>query len=219
MKIIAEKDFKYVKFMACFFVLLGAFGLLLSGLQIKRETFELVMGQAGLLGVLLLISLDRAGELQEDAKKINKTAPLFIMAGFLLSWAFQWYREVARQYGIAVTPGAGQVKVPDLAIISWDTAIIIVSIILLGPLVEEILFRFIGLGLVRRAVKPNGAVLFTGVWMIVISAIFALLHSPEPAAFVIYFISGIIYSLIYLKYGLFASILVHAAGNAGVFIL
>ncbi|WP_207706609.1 CPBP family intramembrane glutamic endopeptidase [Desulfallas thermosapovorans] len=192
--------------------------MLLSGMQVKRETFELVMGQAGLLGVLLLVSLDRTGELLEEAQKINKTAPLFIMAGLLLSRAFQWYRELARQYGIAVAPGASQVKVPDLAVINWDTAIMIVSIILLGPLLEEILFRFIGLGLVRRAVKPGRAVLFTGVWMMAISAIFALLHGPEPAAFALYFISGIIYSLTYLKYGLFASILVHAAGNAGVFI-
>jgi membrane protease YdiL (CAAX protease family) len=55
--------------------------------------------------------------------------------------------------------------------------------------------------------------------MVITSIIFALLHGPEPAAFLLYFISGIIYSIIYLKYGIAAAILVHAADNAGVFII
>ncbi|AGL00327.1 CPBP family intramembrane glutamic endopeptidase [Desulfoscipio gibsoniae] len=217
--IIASGDIKYVKSMACFFVMLGALALLLKGVQVKKPTFDLVIGQAGLLGVLLLISLGRLNELLEDCQKINKTAPVFILAGFLLSWAFQWYRETARQYGIAIAPGTSQVNVPDLGVITADTVIIVISIILLGPLLEEMLFRFIGLGLVRQLAKPGQAVFLIGAWVVATSTIFALLHGPEPAAFAIYFISGVVYSIVYLRYGVLASLLVHAAGNAGVLII
>ncbi len=198
--------------------MLAVFGLLLKAMQVNKETFELVIGQTGLAGVFILISLGRLNELLGDFKKINKTAPVFIMAGFLLSWALQWYREKAHQYGIAVAPGAGQVNVPDLGVITVDIVIIIASIILLGPLLEEMLFRFIGLGLVRQLARPGQVVFSIGVWIIITSTMFALLHHPEPAAFAIYFISSVVYSLVYLRYGVFASLLMHAAGNAYVLI-
>lgn len=218
MKIIAERDTKYVKFTAWFFILLAALGLLLKAGQVKKETFELVIGQAGLFGVLILISLGRVNELLGDCKKITKTAHVFIMAGLLLGWSLQAYREIARQYGIFVAPGAGQVNVPDPGVITIDTVIIIASIILLGPLLEEMLFRFIGLGLVRQLVRPRQAVFLIGAWVMVTSSVFALLHGPEPASFVIYFIPSLVYSLVYLRYGVFASLFVHSAGNAWVLI-
>ncbi|WP_347488959.1 CPBP family glutamic-type intramembrane protease [Desulfoscipio sp. XC116] len=220
MKIIADRDIKYVKFTGWLLIVLAVMGLLLKGLQVKRQTFELVLGQTGLLGVLLLISLGRLGELAEDFKKTRKTTPVFILAGLLLSWAIMWYREIiARRYGMAVAPGTGQVHVPNLDVINADTVIITASIIVLGPLLEEILFRFIGLGLVRRLARPGQAALFIGIWIIITSVMFALLHNPEPAALAVYLISSVSYSVIYLRYGIFASILMHAAGNAGVYII
>ena len=89
-KLIAAQAIKYVKFMVWFFALLAFLGLLLKAMQVKQATFELVLGQAGLVGALLLISLSRSNELLEDGKKAIKTAPVFIMAGFLLSWAVLW---------------------------------------------------------------------------------------------------------------------------------
>jgi len=210
---------KLVKFMVWFYVVLAALGLLLGGMQVKKQTFELVIGQAGLLGVLLLISLGRLNELVRDFKKVSKTVPVFIFAGLVLSLAIQWYREIARQYGITIAPGAGQVNVPELGVITVDTIIITASILILGPLMEELLFRFIGLGLMRQVAGLRQVTLFFGAWIVTTCAIFALLHGPEPAAFAIYFTSGIIYSITYLRYGIFASILVHAAGNAGVYII
>ncbi|KAF1083886.1 CAAX amino terminal protease self- immunity [Sporotomaculum syntrophicum] len=218
MKIIAERDIKYVKFTAWFFILLAALGLLLKAGQVKKETFELVIGQAGLFGVLILISLGRVNELLGDCKKTTKTAPVFIMAGILLGWGLQAYRETARQYGILVAPGAGQVNVPNPGVITIDTVMIIASIILLGPLLEEMLFRFIGLGLVRQLAGPRQAAFLIGAWVMVTSTAFALLHSPEPASFVIYFIPSLVYSLVYLRYGVFGSFIVHSAGNAWVLI-
>lgn len=217
-KLIAAQAIKYVKFMVWFFAILAFLGLLLKAMQVKQATFELVLGQAGLVGALLLISLSRSNELLEDGKKVIKTAPLFIMAGFLLSWAVLWYRETARQYGIAVTPGAGQLNVPALEAITTDTVMLIVSIILLGPLLEEMLFRFIGLGLVRQLAGPGQATFIIGAGVLITSTMFALLHNPAPAGFVAYFMPSIVYSLVYLKYGVFASFLVHAAGNAWVLI-
>ncbi len=218
MKIIAERDIKYIKFTAWFFILLAALGLLLKAGQVKKETFELVIGQAALLGVLLLISLSRLNELLGDCKKTTKTAPVFIMAGLLLGWSLQAYREIARQYGIIVTPGAGQVNVPNPGVITIDTVMIIASIILLGPLLEEMLFRFIGLGLVRQLARPGRRAWCLGAWAIIISALFALLHDPEPAGFTAYFLPSLAYSLIYLRHGVVASFIVHSAGNAWVLI-
>jgi len=216
MKIIAEREINYLKGTAYFLVTLAALGLLLKAGQVKTETFELIIGQAALLGVLLLICLGRWDELRKDVGKIKLNAPVFIMAGFGLGWAMQGGREIARQYGLAVAPGAGQVKVPELGLYSSDTLVILASIIVLGPLLEEMLFRFVGLGLVRRLFRPGRGAWCLGAWVIITSALFALLHDPEPAGFTAYFLPSLAYSLAYLRHGIAASWLVHSAGNTWV---
>jgi len=216
MKIIADREINYLKGTAYFFVALAALGLLLKAGQVETATFELIIGQAALLGVLLLISLGRWDELREDVGKIKLNAPVFILAGFGLGWSMQRGREIAIQYGLAVNPGAGQVKVPELSSYGADTLIILASIIVLGPLLEEMLFRFIGLGLLRRLFRPGRGAWWLSIWVVITSALFALLHDPEPAGFTAYFLPSVAYCIVYLRYGVAASFFVHSAGNTWV---
>jgi len=51
-------------------------------------------------------------------------------------------------------------------------------------------------------------------WFILVSFFFALVHGPDIYSFPLYFLPGILYSFVYLKYGFLASWICHGTSNA-----
>lgn len=89
--------------------------------------------------------------------------------------------------------------------------IIAVHSIVLAPLIEEIIFRKWILGLFQN----RGKQIFFG--LIISSVLFCLIHENQPA--IDSFFTGLIMGLIYLRFGLLASILFHSFYNLFWFIV
>jgi uncharacterized protein len=53
-----------------------------------------------------------------------------------------------------------------------------------------------------------------GIWIIIVSAFFSFSHGPDVNSFAIYFLPGVLYSYLFLKYGLLSSWIAHGFGNA-----
>lgn len=51
-------------------------------------------------------------------------------------------------------------------------------------------------------------------WVILVSFLFSMVHGPDMYSFAIYFLPGILYSFVYLKYGFLASWICHGASNS-----
>jgi membrane protease YdiL (CAAX protease family) len=223
MGLIAAEDLKYVKGLALFILAMATLNLFFWLLGVQGQARLLVTGQAALLGALLLLGLGRLKELyrQETEKFRLRLLPVFIAAGLALSFGLKWLQAAALQSGLVVLPGACQVIVPVSSTSGTEALLTGLGVVILGPVLEEILFRLIGLGLVYRALYSSGLTGFRLVfliWVAVVAAVFAMLHGPDQLSFPVYFGLSLIYSLVFLKYGLPASVLVHGSFNAGVYI-
>lgn len=226
MSIIAAEDQKYIKYYLIFtgtvILLYPALGFLGAG----RSTLELVFGQAGLLGVLLIFSLAGIRDpYRHGLQTVGVAAALVLMvSGLALNWLLNWLRQVALNQGLTVAKGTSQVSVPVPSVADMDTVLIVVGVILLAPVLEELFFRFIGVGMVYRLLLTTQVVNKRYLkpvlvcWVVFVSMIFAQLHGPDQISFFLYLLAGLVYSMVYLKYGLLACILVHASGNAGVYL-
>lgn len=221
MKYIANKDYFYIKYLGLFFVSAGAVTLLLTILKVSTATYQLVTDQIALLGILLVACAGRKKYFLIDIKKINWPVLAFsLLLGLAISLITRWLQIKLLELGYIIMPGASQITIADMVAVNTDYYAVLVSVILLGPLMEELLFRFIGLGLVNQTVIDNienrrfRILLFVS-WSVVLSSLFALLHRPDLSAFPFYFGSSIIYCLVFNKYGFFASLLAHSATNAG----
>ena len=221
MKYVDEKDYLYIKYLALFFITAGAVVLLLNILKVTAETYQMVTDQVALLGVLLVACAGRKEHFLIEFKKINlPVTVLSLLLGLAISLATRWLQIELLKLGFTVVPGASQIKITDMGAVNADYYALLVSVILLGPLMEELLFRFIGLGLVNQAIiskleSRRLRILLFAIWSVIVSILFALLHRPNLSAFPFYFGSSIIYCLLFNKYGLIASLLAHSATNAG----
>ncbi|MCE5155028.1 CPBP family intramembrane metalloprotease [Staphylococcus hyicus] len=85
--------------------------------------------------------------------------------------------------------------------------------LIIGPFIEELSYRAIGLKYVFRNYEIIG--------MMILSCVFAFTHYPNSTIdFLIYFQSSIIYSIIYLKSRRFELVLIlHILNNSFTFIL
>jgi len=223
MPVITPEGANYLKALALFFAVLAATGLLLEALHAGQYTFDLIMGQLGLLGATLLFCMGKAKDFRQDFRKIRPPVVAgCIVTGFMVSFTTIWYRHVALKHDLIVTPGTRQVNAAGLAATPVDFVIIATAAVLLGPVLEELAFRYVGLGLAYRVIaqhtSPGSARIMLVFWVTATSIIFALLHGPGFASFPVYFLSSIVFSISYLKYGLFAAVLAHASTNAGALI-
>lgn len=86
----------------------------------------------------------------------------------------------------------------------------LVGAILLGPIMEELMFRGLGLSLFNKKDNKLEAIIFT-------SVTFGLMHQNLPQA-ICSTISGFVFGYIAVEYGLKYSILFHMLGNAMCFV-
>jgi membrane protease YdiL (CAAX protease family) len=97
----------------------------------------------------------------------------------------------------------------DLSYKTSNTFLYIIDAIFIGPIVEEILFRFAGVGLLRDKLKLNK-------WLvcIVTSLIFAVLHGYGIQGIFSPFVSAVIYCCIYYRFGnIVYPIIIHILHN------
>lgn len=220
MKFIVHKDYVYIRYLLLFFVAAGAVTLSLTVLGVSAETYQMVTDQIALLGIMLVACAGRIHHLVNERKRINLRVILIsILLGLLVSLATRWLQVKLLELGYIVVPGASQISIADLVAVNTDYYFVLVSVILLGPLMEELLFRFIGLGLVNQTLissinSPRLRIVLLAAWSVFISVLFALMHRPDLAAFPFYFGSSLIFCLLFIKYGFFASLSAHAATNA-----
>lgn len=225
MSIIAAEDIKYIKGFALFLLTMVALNGFFWLFGIQGNSQLLIIGQIALLGALLLLCLGKLKEihLYEAGKFRLPLLPAFVLTGLALNFFLNWLQLAALKAGLVIAPGAYQVSVIAPGTAGVDALLTGLGVVFLGPALEEIFFRMIGLGLVYRAVlsaglrgtKSSGPVFI--IWLIGVSVIFAGLHGPGQISFPVYFGLSIIYSLVYLKYGLFASILVHSSFNGAAY--
>jgi membrane protease YdiL (CAAX protease family) len=136
--------------------------------------------------------------------------------------------------GISVASGQG--AFPTLP----NGYIQVVSFGLLAAFLEELIFRFIpltgifylkdiftsiknppkyieriiqGFNYFERKIIDRELNLISVVFILLVSAVFSLSHEPNLLNFHMYFISGILYCIVYRKYGLIPSTLVHGLSN------
>jgi len=221
MKFVDQKDAFYLKYLALFLVTSAVTVLLLTILKVTAKTYQLVTDQIALLGILLVACAGCKKYFLMEFRKIDlKAAAISLLLGVSISLATSWLQHELNKLGFLIVPGASQINPGNPGAAKADFYAILVSVIFLGPLMEELLFRFIGLGLVNQTILSNLAngrlkVLLLMTWSVLISILFALLHRPGLPAFPFYFGSSIIYCLLFNKFGLIASLLAHSATNAG----
>ncbi len=211
---------KQLKLFGVFYIALLTSYLTLRIFTDNRHILELVTGQIALLGILLLLFKEKLQEIVADITRMRfYEIPLFITGGFVLSVINRYYLEYAAKWGLGVQAGANQLKINSFDARDIDFVLLVAVITVTAPLLEEFIFRFTALGRVRRLI--NASELSTGckkalsaTLIFVVSTLFAMVHGPSPATFVVYFFSSIIYSLSYLKYGLPAAVLMHTSSNA-----
>lgn len=124
--------------------------------------------------------------------------PFLVTVVALYSWISQQFGHTATSQGL-MTLLAG-IRSP------WLLAYFLFLIIILGPVVEELLFRRIWLPAVARRLGTVPAVLL-------VSLVFALLHGHADSLAAL-FLMGIVFSLVYLHTGsLLSAIVTHATFN------
>jgi len=95
---------------------------------------------------------------------------------------------------------------PEQTLINLNIVILILYTVILGPIFEELVFRYVSLRKAKEVYKEKTAI-------IIISLIFALLHTGLIN--IIYaFIIGLLLSLIYKKYqNIIYPIIIHISAN------
>lgn len=113
----------------------------------------------------------------------------------------------------------------DISTYSRIDKIFVATIV--GPFLEEFLFRrvfftsiayivgYIDNRLGKNFVKKifNFKSIICWILIVINSSIFSLIHLPDASNFHLYFIGGVVYSIIYIKYGFYASWLCHGFYN------
>lgn len=113
----------------------------------------------------------------------------------------------------------------DISTYTQIDKIVVAAIV--GPFLEEFIFRIVfftfiayiagyidyrfGKKLLNRIF--NFRSIFCWILIIVNGTIFSLIHLPNMSNFHLYFIGGVVYSIIYIKYGFYASWLCHGFYN------
>ena len=115
---------------------------------------------------------------------------------------------------------------------------------ILGPFTEEVIFRYFLLfllpyalllflynkrAIIKRFVSESvflfGKKLYYNmtnthskvtitIWVIFVSSLFSLGHGPDLWSFPIYFMAGVIYGFLFIKYGFFSAWVAHGSFNA-----
>ncbi|MFH0801619.1 MAG: type II CAAX endopeptidase family protein [bacterium] len=94
----------------------------------------------------------------------------------------------------------------------WDQALLFLLVACLAPLFEEILFRGLIYGVLRKTLKPWPAILL-------VSFLFSFLH-VDPAGLLPIFVLGVLLAWLYERTGsLLSSVVLHALWNGLVFFL
>lgn len=152
-----------------------------------------------------------------------------IIYGLLTGFLLQVFVETTRYIPLlfdrdVVDIGSGQFSAEDNKIAPM-AAFLLVSLI--GPFNEEFIFRYLLFELivisVRRFItnsefsihsRLSGKYKYT-LWtlIILISVAFALMHGPNITNFHFYFIPGLAFTYLYVRYGFLASYLAHVAFN------
>ena len=112
---------------------------------------------------------------------------------------------------------------------------------ILGPFTEEVIFRYLLLyllpsifllflynerAIIKRIVPKSGFLsgkriyqkmtnnkIFITIWVIIVSSLFSLGHGPDLWSFPVYFLGGVIYSFLFLKYGFLSAWVAHGSFN------
>jgi membrane protease YdiL (CAAX protease family) len=125
-----------------------------------------------------------------------------------------------------IKPGANQVT----TLMGFTEAGLLFSVSVISPFSEEFLFRYLlygGLSLaIVEAAKRNKLIkkIYNGLfinrnpkyiwsWVVLTNMGFAMAHGPDILSFPLYFISGIVFSIVFLRLGFLAAWISHGSAN------
>ncbi|WP_227495182.1 CPBP family intramembrane glutamic endopeptidase [Bacillus cereus] len=159
--------------------------------------------------------------------KINLIIGLPILLAIGMQVAFNFARFIPTWMGgEMIGVGSGQFTTSE--VLSEMGERILVSIII--PFNEEFLFRYVPYAAIlwgANIAKEHSNIFkklyfnlfvekntkYVWVWILSTSFVFAMIHEPSVLNFSFYFIPGIVYAFLFLRYGLFSAILAHSSYN------
>lgn len=182
--------------------------LLVGFFSINTNSFSIVGGVVGLVAFLMAAILWRGAKLKLFTyKRLKFSDILLAIAAFLLIACLdQWL------FSLLGTDATANDHAIDDAIQMRSTLWLVLLGTFIGPFIEEVVYRGMGLKYMFHG--------FPWVGVIILSALFTYTHGPSNfIEFLIYFQSAVIYSLVYLKTKRIAlPLLMHIVNNAFTFI-
>lgn len=160
-----------------------------------------------------------------NKKRLTIGLPILLALGMQV--AFNFVRFIPTWMGSEMI-GGGSAQFNTPGVLSEIGERILVSIIV--PFNEEFVFRYVPyaalLWLANNAKEYSNVsnklyfnlfveknTKYVWVWILSTSFVFAMIHEPSILNFSFYFIPGIVYAILFLKYGLFSAILAHSSYN------
>ncbi|EJV74604.1 hypothetical protein IG3_05731 [Bacillus cereus HuA2-1] len=202
------------------------FGFGLSRLSVGVESLFLLTLLLALLITIPKLRRDFTGYFfLRDKKHLIIGLPILLAIGMQV--AFNFARFIPTWMGgEMIGVGSGQFTTSE--ILSEMGELILVSIIV--PFNEEFLFRYVPYAAIlwgANCAKEYSNVFkklylnlfvekntkYVWVWILSTSFVFAMIHEPNLLNFSFYFIPGIVYALLFLRYGFFSAFLAHSFYN------
>ncbi|HDR3652624.1 MULTISPECIES: CPBP family intramembrane glutamic endopeptidase [Bacillus cereus group] len=146
-------------------------------------------------------------ELMKDTKlsiKLSRSLFVWVLIGIILVFLGQMVGSLLDKSIFQLTTQSANTSSTVAAAVISPVALI--SIVLLAPLVEEFVFRYVAINILTRR--------FTQTWSILISSLFfSIMHFDFPFIFG-YFLIGIVLAVVYVRTNrLLVSFFVHAIMN------
>ncbi|WP_404511784.1 lysostaphin resistance A-like protein [Bacillus sp. RC242] len=201
-------------------------GLGLSKLSVGVESLLLLTLLFALLITIPKLRSDFAGYFfLSNKKRLTIGLPILLALGMQV--AFNFARFIPTWMGGEMI-GGGSAQFNTSEVLSEMGERILVSIIV--PFNEEFVYRYVPyaalLWLANDAKEYSNVsnklyfnlfveknTKYVWVWILSTSFVFAIIHEPGVLNFSFYFIPGIVYALLFLRYGLFSAILAHSSYN------
>ncbi len=162
---------------------------------------------------LLILFLIYSKELMNDPKlsiKLSRNSFVWILIGIILIFLAQMVGSILDKSVFQLTTQSTNTSSTVAGVAVSPVALI--SIVLLAPLVEELVFRYAAINILIHK--------FNKTWSIIISSlVFSIMHFDFPFVFG-YFLIGLVLAVVYVRTNrLLVSFFVHASMNLVVVIL
>lgn len=169
-----------------------------------------------LYAICILIFIRALKKLNTHSKAIERISVKTVLVTLLLILCYRIFEDPIFniQYIVGASSEDAVQNQNDFNLLS--SMLIFLNVVLLGPIVEELLFRGLLLNKFERNRKPLLGIFFT-------SLLFILVHlkgfNLDYEVILLSFLFSVLASIIYLKYGLIHSIIFHCGYNTLWFLI